>query len=170
MDSSTSAEEPPRPQVTELSTVAEQVSAIDRLVALAKNHIRVFDHDLSQSGWGSAARVDAIADFLRGVRGRRCDIIVHDTRYIEASCPRLLTLLRRYGHAMMIYRTGPEARVATDPLLIVDGRNYLHRFPYEQPRSALGVDSPEEAQLLSHRFDEIWATGESAITGTVLGL
>jgi hypothetical protein len=170
MDSSSSTEQTPKPQVTELATVAEQVAAIDRLLALAKNHIRIFDQDLSQTGWGTAARVDALATFLRDMRGRRCDIIVHDTRYIENACPRLLNLVRRYGHAMSIYRTGAEARVATDPLMIVDRRHYLHRFHYEQPRSALGIDSPEEAQLLSNRFDEIWATGESTITGTVLGL
>jgi hypothetical protein len=60
--------------------------------------------------------------------------------------------------------------VATDPLLIIDRRHYLHRFHFEQPRASLGINAPEEAQLLSNRFDEIWATGEAAITGTVLGL
>lgn len=170
MDSSTSTEEAPKPQVTALTSLAEHVAAIDRLLVLAANRIRIFEVDLSQTGWGSAARVDTLASFLRGIRGRRCDIIVHDTRYIEAACPRLLNLLRNYGHAMSIYRTGPEARMAADPLMIVDQRHYLHRFHYEQPRSTLGIDCPDEAQSLSNRFDEIWATGESAVTGTVLGL
>ena len=170
MDSSTSIEETPKSQVSELATVAEQVAAIDRLLALAQNHVRVFDLDLAQTGWGTHARVEALATFLRGMRGRRCDIIVHDTRYIEAACPRLLNLLRNYGHAVTIFRTGPDARVATDPLMIVDRRHYLHRFHYEQPRAALGIDCPDEAHLLSNRFDEIWATGEPAISGTVLGL
>jgi hypothetical protein len=170
MDSSTSTDTAPKAQITELTTVSEQVAAIDRLVVLATNHIRVFDQDLSQTGWATASRIDAVAAFLRGVAGRRCDIIVHDTRYIESSCPRLLNLVRRYGHAMSIYRTGSDARVATDPLMIVDRRHYLHRFHYERPRSSLGIDDPEEAQLLSNRFDEIWATGETAVTGTVLGL
>jgi hypothetical protein len=170
MDSSTSTEETPKPQVTELTSLAEQVAAIDRLLALAANRIRIFDVDLSQTGWGSAPRIDALAAFLRGMRGRRCEIIVHDTRYIEAACPRLLNVLRNYGHAMSIYRTGPEARMAADPLMIIDQRHYLHRFHHEQTRSALGIDCPDEAQLLSNRFDEIWATGEPAITGTVLGL
>jgi hypothetical protein len=170
MDSSTSINDSPKPEITELTTVSEQVAAIDRLLAIAKNNVRVFDQDLSQTGWGAATRIDAVAAFLRGMSGRRCDIIVHDTRYIESSCPRLLSLVRRYGHAMSIYRTGPEARLATDPLIIVDRRHYLHRFHYDQSRSALGIESPEEAQLLSNRFDEIWATGEVALTGTVLGL
>jgi hypothetical protein len=158
------------PHVTELSTVAEQTAAIDQLLALARHQIRVFDQDLAQTGWGTSARIDRLAEFLRGTQGRRLDVIVHDTRYIESACPRLIGLLRRYGHAFAIHRTGPQAKVATDPLLIVDRRHYLHRFHFERPRCSVGINAPEEAQLLSNRFEEIWATGEVAITGTVLGL
>ncbi len=111
-----------------------------------------------------------LAAFLRGMRGRRLDIIVHDTRYLESACPRLLKLLQAYAHAMSILRTGDDARIATDPLLIVDDMHYLHRFHFEQPRATLGIGQPEQIQSLANRFDEIWATGEPGITGTVLGL
>jgi hypothetical protein len=104
------------------------------------------------------------------VRGRRLDIIVHDTRYLESACPHMLALLRNYSHALAIYQTGPEGKVATDPLLIVDGRHYLHRFHFEQPRAALGIDQPEHTQPLASRFEEIWATGQEGLSGTVLGL
>lgn len=164
------AEETAGPRLVELSTLAEQIAAIDDLIALAKQQIRVFDQDLSQTGWNSAARADRLAAFLRQVRGRRLDIIVHDTRYLESACPHMLNLLRNYGHALTIYQTGPEGKVATDPLLIVDGRHYLHRFHFEQPRAALGIDQPEQTQPLASRFDEIWATGEVGLSGTVLGL
>ena len=164
------AEETAGPRLVELSTVAEQIDAIDNLIALAKQQIRVFDQDLSQTGWNSAARADRLAAFLRQVRGRRLDIIVHDTRYLAGACPHMLNLLRNYGHALTIYQTGPEGKVATDPLLIVDGRHYLHRFHFEQPRAALGIDQPEQTQPLASRFDEIWATGEAGLSGTVLGL
>jgi hypothetical protein len=169
MDSSTSAEAP-APRVAELSTIAEQTAAIDELIALARHHIQVFDQDLSQTGWNSAARMDALAAFLRGVRGRRLDIIVHDTRYLESACPRMRRLLEAYGHAMAILQTGDEGKVATDPLLIVDGQHYLHRFHFEQPRAALGIVQPDQAQPLVARFGEIWATGTPGVTATALGL
>jgi hypothetical protein len=54
--------------------------------------------------------------------------------------------------------------------VIVDGRHYLHRFHFEQPRASLGIDQPEQTQPLASRFDEIWATGEAGLSGTVLGL
>ena len=163
--------EPPlEPRIVELATIAEQSQAINDLIALARQHIRVFDHDLSQTGWNDAARVELLAAFLRETRGRRLDIIVHDTRYLEANCPRMQNLLRGYSHAITVYKTGPGARIATDPLLIIDGRHYLHRFHFEQPRAAMGINQPERTQPLANRFDEIWATGESVAAGSVLGL
>jgi hypothetical protein len=169
MDSSTSAESP-EPHVAELATIAEQTAAIDELIALARHHIQVFDQDLSQTGWNNAARTERLAAFLREVRGRRLDIIVHDTRYLESACPRMLKLLGVYGHAMSILQTGAEGKVATDPLLIVDGQHYLHRFHFDQPRAALGIVQADQAQPLVARFGEIWATGESGVNATVLGL
>ncbi len=169
MDSSTSTESP-EPRVAELATIAEQTAAIDELIALARHHIQVFDQDLSQTGWNNAARSERLAAFLREVRGRRLDIIVHGTRYLESACPRMLKLLGVYGHAMAILQTGTEGKVATDPLLIVDGKHYLHRFHFDQPRAALGILQPEQAQPLVARFGEIWATGESGVNATVLGL
>jgi hypothetical protein len=169
MDSSTSAESP-EPRVAELATIAEQTAAIDELIALARHHIQVFDQDLSETGWNNAVRTERLAAFLREVRGRRLDIIVHDTRYLQSGCPRMLKLLGAYGHAMSILQTGAEGKVATDPLLIVDGQHYLHRFHFDQPRAALGILQPEQAQPLVARFGEIWATGESGVNATVLGL
>jgi hypothetical protein len=82
----------------------------------------------------------------------------------------MMNLLRNYGHAMTVCQTGAEAKVATDPLVIVDGVHYLHRFHLEQPRAALGVSQPEQTRLLTSRFDEIWASGENRVAGTILGL
>ena len=153
-----------------LASIAEQIAAIDELIGLAQHRIRVFDHDLSQTGWNQAPRIDRLAAFLRGTRGRRLDIIVHDTGYLETGCPRMLYLLRTYSHAMTVYRTGMEARHATDPLVIVDDRHYLHRFHIEQARATMGIEQPEQTRPLANRYDEIWATGEPGINATVLGL
>lgn len=153
-----------------LGSIAEQAAAIDDLISMARRQIRVFDQDLSQCGWNSSLRADRLSAFLRAVRGRRLDIIVHDTRYLESACPRMVTLLRTFSYSMSILQTGDEAKVATDPLLIVDSMHYLHRFHHEQPRATLGIAQPEQTQPLANRFDEIWATGEPGISGTVLGL
>ena len=170
MAPSTSTESPLPPRTAELASLAEQIAAIDELIALAQRRIRVFDQDLSQTGWNQAARTDRLAAFLREARGRRLDIIVHDTHYLEGACPRLLGLLRTYSFAVTIYRTGAEAKLATDPLVIVDDRHYLHRFHLEQSRAAMGINQPDQTRPLATRFEEIWATGEPGLNATVLGL
>ena len=153
-----------------LATVAAQVAAIDTLLGLARHSIRVFDVDLSGMGWNGAARVDTISALLRSNPAAKVEIIVHDTGWIERSCPRLLNLLKFRGHAIAIRRTGQDAREAMDPLLIVDGVHFLHRFHTSQPRAALSIGDPVAAQPLVTRFDAISDCAEPGVTPTVLGL
>jgi hypothetical protein len=160
----------PAPGETRLDTIAAQAGAIDTLIDLADDRLLVFDRDLSEGGWGGARRAERLAAFLRRSRHARVSIIVHDARYVEASCPRLIDLLKVYGHAMSVWRTGQEARAATDALVIVDGRHYLHRYHVDHARATLAIDTPASAKPLVARFEEIWATGEPALGGSVLGL
>jgi len=153
-----------------LDTVAAQVAAIDELIGLAQHSIRVFDVDLSGMGWNESTRAEMIVAFLRASRNARLDIVVHDTGWIEASCPRLMRLLRYYGHLITIRRTGDEAKHAMDPLVIVDDQHYLHRLHVTQPRAVLGIAQPDEAKPLIERFEVIWSIAEPGVSGTVLGL
>ena len=153
-----------------LLTLGEQVAAIDRVIDLAHESIRVFDRDLSDTGWNSAARTERLTRFLRASRTAKLDIIVHDTRWVESSCARLTNLLRTFAHAITLYRTGIEARAAMDPLVIVDGRHFVHRFHVDRPRAALAIEQPAAATPLATRFDEIWASGQPGLSATTLGL
>lgn len=169
-DDSKASPETIAPREERLDTVAAQIAAIDELVRLATQKIQVFDVDLSECGWNSTARVEALASFMRNARNPRFDVIVHDTRWIETSGARLQQLLRTFGHAMTVYKTGPEASGAMDPLIIVDQRHFLHRYHISQPRATLSIAVPQAAMPLVNRFEEIWATGEPGLTGTTLGL
>jgi hypothetical protein len=161
---------PPSPRRETLATVAAQVAAIDTLIGLAQHSIRVFDVDLSETGWNDAARADKIATFLRASRTARLEIVVHETTWIERSCPRLTGLLRFYSQAIKIYRTGEGARHAMDPMVIVDGRHFLHRLDILQPRAVLAIEQPIATQPLVERFEEIWSSAEPGVNATVLGL
>jgi hypothetical protein len=57
-----------------------------------------------------------------------------------------------------------------DPLLIADGRHFLHRFHIDHPRAALAIEQPQLARPLVMRFEQIWATGEPGLSATALGL
>ena len=160
----------PAPREALLAGVAAQLDAIDEIVGYARSRIQVFDTDLGWGGWSRATRIDALGRFLRGGRTVRLDIIVHDTRWLEASSGRLIGVLRQYPHAVTMYRTGREAAAAMDPLVIVDRAHCLHRFHIDQPRAALIVAMPGAVKSLAARFDEIWATGEPGLSSTTLGL
>ncbi len=153
-----------------LDTVAAQVDAIDALIGLARQSIRVFDVDLSGTGWNDAARAGKIVAFLKARRNARLDIVVHDTGWIERSCPRLTRLQRYYGHAITILRTGEDAKRAMDPLIIVDDQHYLHRLHIAQARATLGIAEPDAAKPLVERFEAIWSSAEPGVSATVLGL
>ncbi len=172
MDSSTSPETSvePVPREVRLDTVAEQTAAIDELIVLAQHKLQVFDIDLSQTGWDTALRAANLAAFLRRAPTARFDLIVHDTRWMQRFCPRLANLLRQYSSNITVYQTGVEARVAMDPLVIADGRHFLHRFHIDQPRASFVIENPQVAMPLATRFEEIWATGQPGLAGTVLGL
>ena len=161
---------PGLPREARLDTLPALVRAHDELITLARRHIKVFDIDLSWGGWNELARYEALSWYLRNVPGARFDIIVHDTRWIESSGARIMALLSRHGQAMKIYRTGYGARAAMDPLVVVDDTHFLHRFHVDRVGGRLSIGSPELAKPLVERFDEIWATGEPGVTGTVLGL
>lgn len=160
----------PPPEERRLDRLAQQREAIDALLALATQRVLVFDRDLADTGWESAERAERVKAFLRRSRDAQMRIIVHDTRHLEAGCPRLTALLRVYAHALSIWRTGAEARSANDALVIVDHRHALHRYHVDQPRATLLLSSPAAVKPLALRFDEIWATGEPALGGSVLGL
>jgi hypothetical protein len=169
MATSTSDTEP-QSREAELSTIAEQVAAIDEIIGYARTQVQVFDIDLSTLGWNSVARIAALGRFLRATRTARLDVVVHDTRWVEAYGARFAQLLRQYPHAVTVYRSGSEARSAMDPLVIVDRSHCVHRFHADQARGALIVASPSAVKPLAARFDEIWGTGEPGMTSSVLGL
>jgi hypothetical protein len=158
------------PRLDTLATIVEQSAALDELIGLARHSIRVFDVDFSTMRWNDALRSDMLARFLRRSRYAKLDIVVHDTRHIESRCARLLGLQRIFGEQVTIHRSGPDARAAMDPLVLVDDIHFLHRFHADQPRAALGIGQPQEAKSLVQRFNEIWANSEPGVTGTTLGL
>jgi len=158
------------PSEAVVDTVAAQAAALDRIIGLAQQRLQIFDVDLSQGGWQGAARAANLAAMLRRAPHARIDLIVHDTRWMETSCPRLLALQKTHAHAMTIYRTGAEARSAMDPLLIADGRHFVHRFHIDHPRASVAIEQTQLARPLVMRFEQIWATGEPGLSATVLGL
>ncbi len=158
------------PSYRPISGIAESLAAIDEVIGAAERTIRVFDISLSNRGFNSPGRAEALRAFLVRGRAHRLLIALHETDLLQRECPRLLVLLRQFPMSIEIHRTIAQARDAADPFVVADDHSVWHQMHYEQPKAIVAVRSPVDALPILQRFDEIWDLSEPAVSATTLGL
>jgi hypothetical protein len=145
-------------------------AAIERLLEQPGRELRVFDPDGAALRLNDVRRIEGLARFLLASRTRRLYLVVHNTDHLTRQCPRLLTLLRRFSHAIQINQTQEEIRDVQDAFLLLDAVQYVRRPVASLFRGAMGLGDENEGQALRGRFDEIWAASSPAVTSTTVGL
>ena len=145
-------------------------TAVDRLMEQPGRELRVFDPDGAALRLNDPQRIARIDRFLLASRTRRLYLVVHDTDHLTRQCPRLLTLLRRFAHAMQFNRTHEEIREVQDAFLLLDGMHYVRRPVARLFRGAMGLGDENEGQALRGRFGEIWSASYPAVSSTTVGL
>jgi hypothetical protein len=157
------------PRHTRLEGIAQYSAAIDTVIAKAQRRIRVFDRNLENIGFNTPGRQELLRSFLLARRVNHLDIVVHDTGYLSRNCPRMLLLLRQFSHGVSIHQTHAHMQGVYDPF-VADGEHYVHRFHFDDSRSLLALDDPQEARNLNDRFDELWDASFPAVFATTIGL
>jgi hypothetical protein len=170
MTDTTATSAPPEPSYRRISGNVESLAAIDEVIAQARTTVRLFDMSLSNRGYNSPKRIEALRTFLAAGRAHRLLIALHEPETLERDCPRLLMLLRQYPMSIEIHRTLAQARNAMDPFIVADDHSVWHQHHYEQPRAIVALHSPADASPIAQRFDEIWEQSEPAVSATTLGL
>jgi hypothetical protein len=145
-------------------------ACIERLLGQPGRELRVFDPDGAALRLNEPARIEALAGFLLASRTRRLYFVLHNTDHVTRQCPRLLTLLRRFSHAMQINRTHEEIREVQDSFLLLDSMHYVRRPVAALFKGAMGLGDENEGQALRGRFGEIWAASYPAVSSTTIGL
>lgn len=145
-------------------------ACIERLLGQPGRELRVFDPDGAALRLNEPPRIEALARFLLASRTRRLYFVVHNTDHVTRQCPRLLTLLRRFSHAMQINRTHEEIREVQDSFLLLDSMHYVRRPVAALFKGAMGLGDENEGQALRGRFGEIWAASYPAVSSTTIGL
>ena len=145
-------------------------SAVDRLLEQPGRELRMFDPDGAALRLNDAQRIAQLDRFLLASRTRRLYLVVHNTDHLTRQCPRLMTLLRRFSHAMQINRTHEEIREVQDAFLLLDAVHYVRRPMATLFRGAIGLGDENEGQALRGRFGEIWAASYPAVSSTTVGL
>jgi hypothetical protein len=145
-------------------------AAIGRLLEQPGRELRVFDPDGAALQLNDAVRIETFARFLLASRTRRIYLVVHNTDHLMRQCPRLMSLLRRFSHAMQINRTHEEIREVQDAFLLLDSMHYVRRPVATLFRGSMGLGDENEGQALRGRFAEIWAASYPAVASTTIGL
>jgi hypothetical protein len=145
-------------------------AAVDRLLEQPGRELRIFDPDAAALRLNDATRIERLERFLLASRTRRFYLVVHETDHLTRQCPRMLTLLRRFSHAVQINRTHEEIREVHDALLLLDSMHYVRRPVATLFRGAIGLGDENEGQALRGRFAEIWSASYPAVSSTTVGL
>lgn len=148
----------------------ESRAAINRVISSARRSIRIFDRDLGDPGYRDPTRMQMLEWFILAGRRNKVEIVLHETRYLDRDCARLMGLFRRYGEAFVIHRTLNAARDATDALVIADEHSYWHLIHQDQPHAMFALGDSAKTAPLAHRFMEILESSEPSLNPTVLGL
>lgn len=144
-------------------------AATDRLLALARTSLDVFDHDLSALGLDRLPRQAELRRLL-GERAHRLRIVVQDGGRLPTAHPRLLALHEAHSHHFQLLQAADTLTELRDGLLIADGRHALVRFHRDQARARLIEDDENETRPYALRFADILAEGGTPLGGRVAGL
>lgn len=164
------SDDTPQVEYQQFDGEADFQRAVDRLLEAPGRELRVFDPDLAALKLNDVARIDRLKAFLAASRTRRLYVAVHDTDHVTRQCPRMMSLLARYAHAIQIHRTHEEIRNIQDSFLVLDQNHYVRRPVAQFFRGALGLHDETEALAMRGRFQEIWAASFPAVSSTTLGL
>ena len=145
-------------------------AAVDRLLEQPGRELRVFDPDLAALRVNDPTRIERFERFLHASRARRLYFVVHNTDHVTRQCPRMMSLIARFSHAIQVNRTHEEIRELQDSFMVLDSVHYLRRPVARFFRGAIGLGDETEGLAMRGRFMEIWAASYPAVSGTTVGL
>jgi len=145
-------------------------AAVDRLLEQPGRELRVFDPDLAALRVNDPTRIERLERFLLASRTRRIYIVVHNTDHVTRQCPRMMSLISRFSHAIQVNRTHEEIRELKDSFMVLDSVHYVRRPVAQFFRGAIGLGDEPEGMAMRGRFMEIWAASYPAVSGTTVGL
>lgn len=148
----------------------EYEAALNTLLEQAQHNVRIFDFNLADGGYNSPRRFELVQRFLLASPANRLKIVLHETDYLLRFCPRMMMLIKQFGHAIELNQTDSDARRLYDPFATADRDCHVHRFHYEDSRAVLALRDIPGTEILNRRFEEIWEASFPVAANTVLGL
>lgn len=152
-----------------ITTVAEYISALDTLCALAQKTLYIFERDFVNIGFNSNSRYEILKRFLLASPHNKLQFIAHNTRPIFPNCPQLIQLSRQFSHNFQIFQTPRHLQNLSEAFAVADEAHSVRRFHMDATRGLFTQHDRTAANLLKSRFDEILqASKPSPDTGSFI--
>ena len=92
-------------------TPTEFRAAFDTLLASTQRQLRLYDHDLGLFDIDHAPRHAALRTLCAAGGGRRIELLLDDISHVARNHPRLMQLVRDFGHVLEIRQADHGAPV-----------------------------------------------------------
>ena len=153
-----------------ITSWAEHDAALQKLLRLAANTLRIFDHDLSKFKLESRENTLSLQRFLATRQDHQLCIVLKDVGPLRSECPRLMALLGDYAQQMSIIECPPHLASISNSLCLADDRHTLVRIDQDHARARLIIDNAPDCAPYLQQFEAILNEGGEPISATTLGL
>jgi len=151
-------------------TPAEFRAAFDALLAGTQRQLRVYDHDLSLLDIDHQARHAILRALCVAGGGRRIELLLDEVAHVARDCPRLMQLVRDFGHIIEIRQADPGMPRPDQAFVLADRHGVLIRADKAALHSTLHPDDPGSATPLHQSFEGMWQRAPASVSATTLGL
>lgn len=154
----------------DFQTSSEYQTALDQILAAARQRIRLYDATLNEGGFNGKERYAALRDFCLAGNGRRLEILLDDPVYLQHHCPRLMELLRNFSHIVEVRQTDRDSGPPAYGFVLADRSVWLRRIDKTAFPGQFDLDDAASAALLHQQFDHLWPRAVASVSATTLGL
>ncbi len=154
--------------MTPFETPSELRGAFDTLLAGTQHRLRVYDRDFELLQLDHSPRHAALRALC--LAGRRVELLLDDVSRVARDHPRLMQLLRDFGHVLEIREADPETARPGQAFALADRHAVLLRPDKASVRGSLHPDDPGRATPLHQEFDGLWQRSPASVPATTLGL
>lgn len=158
------------PDPAPFETPSECRAAFDTLLARAPRELRLYDRNLELWQLDAPPRHAALRALCVAGGGRRIECLLDDTHHIARLYPRLMQLVRDFGHVIALRQNDPDVPSPDQAFVIADREGVLLRADKASPQGTLHAHDSARATTLQQRFDAMWQRASLQVSATTLGL
>lgn len=151
-------------------TASEYRAAFDALLAGTHRLLRLYDRDLGLPGLDEAPRHAALRAFCVAGGGRRIEVLLDDISQVVREHPRLMQLVRDFGHVVEIRHADPDAPRPDQAFALSDRHGLLLRADKSAVPGSFHPDDPAAVSAWQQTFESMWQRSPAAVSATTLGL